>query len=659
MARLVKLSGDVPWDTFDVEDAVLIGRSADCQVVIDDKSVSRQHARILRTKEGFVIEDLASTNGTYVNGTRVSRRLLQEGDEIRIRKSIFRFQSEKRAAEESNVAVIMDTPESSSQQILQKVDARPPTDSQILASVPDARAQDTRRLVLRLRTFQEVAETIGVVQELDSLLERIMDSLFRFFAQAERGFIMLQSEDGAGGFVPRVVKRRHPGDAKEIAVSQSIISEVVDGKVGVLSADAQADERFEGRKSIAGANIRSMMCVPLVCQDQLLGLIYIDTSSATASFDQEDLHLLAGIASQAAISIRNAQLVKEVKQEAENRSSLARYLSPALVEQVMGGNLDLKLGGHLSKGTVFFCDIIGFTQMALTMRPEEVVRRLNQYFEVMIDLVFAHRGMVDKLGGDAIMAVWGVPVQRKEDALSAILAALEMQNALFGFNLALERDGIRSIQMGIGINTGVFLAGNIGATRRMEYTIIGDNVNLAKRIEGKATRGQVYISDSTYEETMGKLLAVRMPPTTLRGARGTVELLSIRGAIQHEGEEGEELLLSIPTTFTTDDGQSKEPGQLVAASVNSPRGVELILLTPGELALNTEVTLSPVLPEKPTLPQFRATVTGTSSVMQGSTSYVHGKVLLKPTELPSILRRLLRSRQVLTADLSVDDILRE
>lgn len=659
MARLVKLAGDVAWESFELGDTVLIGRSADTQVTIPDKSISRHHARITQSDEGFFVEDLGSTNGTFVNGRRISRKLLKDGDEIRLRKTIFRFRAEMPKAKSTDISVIMDTPESSSHQILKKLDARVPTDSHIIPPAPRAKPGDTERMLLRLRTFHEVADAIGLVQELDPLLQRIMDSLFKVFIQAERGFIMLQEEEGSDHFVPRVVRRQAPSDSQEITISSSIINEVVNRKVGILSSDAQRDERFEGRQSVAGLHIRSMMCVPLICQGEILGIIHIDTTSAAGSFDYDDLHLLTGIAGQAAISIRNAQLIKELQQEATRRSLLARYLSPALVGQVMKGSLDLELGGELRKGTIFFCDIIGFTQMALTMRPDEVVRHLNQYFEIMLDLIFAHHGMVDKLGGDAIMAVWGIPLEREGDALSAAHAALQMQNTLFVFNISLHREGINPIQMGIGLNSGAFLAGNIGSAKRMEYTVVGDNVNLAQRIQSRATRGQVYISESTYEQAMGKLLAVRMPPTSLKGLGGTVGLFCVRGAIQHEGDEGEEFVLSIPVSFTTTPERSERQGQLVGASIDAADELELVMLAAEELTPDTELTVTLRLPEKPGMPEIKAVVTRSRTVTGEGGETSHAELILRPVVLPLPFSRFLRSRQILPADRSVDEILRE
>ena len=654
-AKLVRVAGETSWEEFSLplRGEVVIGRDRRyADVVLKEDTVSREHATIFSTPAGYVIKDgkeHPSRNGTYVNGVRVTEKVLAPGDKIKIRQFVLEFVplvDAPQAGTAADVSVVRDDPAQAQGRIEESIDAQRGSG---VGEAALADLEEVRRMEMRLGTFYEVSQAIGVIQTLDVLLGQIMSSLFRVFTQAERGFIMLQEGDGTGKLSPRVIRKVGSHPDTQITVSQTIMDHVVTKKVAVLSRDALSDERFRGGASISSFNIRSVMCAPLICQGEILGIIDIDTTSATDSFDREDLKLLAGIASQAAISIKNAQLLEEVRREAEMRSNLARYISPALVEQVLSGSRTVDLGGRLSKGTVLFSDIVGFTSMTLTMRPEEVVKRLNRYFEIMVEVIFVNGGAIDKFGGDAIIAVWGAPVAIEDDAFFAVKAALEMQNALFGFDLGLLEEGLAPIDMGIGVNTGTFLAGNIGSSRRMEYTVIGENVNLAQRIEASTTKGQVYVSQSTFEQVAGRVVTFRMPVAQLKGVEQPVPIHSVKGAVLSSTEAEEHLVLSLPALVIA-AGREATPGQLTGAELLVAEGrTTFTLLTPRPLPVGESVTCALDVPEVIELPALTGVVESVEEIAdQSSPTFARNR--LQVEKLPPVLHRLIYNRQVLAAE---------
>jgi len=655
-AKLVKVVGDAPWTEFvlPTDGEVIIGRDErHADIAIDDPTVSREQATIFATPAGYVIKDgrdQPSRNGTFVNGVRVTEKVLAPGDKIKIRHWVLEFVStaeEDLSATATDVSVVRDDPAVATDRIEESIN--PQQEGSEAGEDAPADVDAAERTELRLRTFYEVSQAIGVIQTLDVLLNQVMTSLFRVFTQAERGFIMLRGEEGSGKLTPAVVRKFGSHPDAQITVSQTIIDEVRARKVAVLSRDALSDARFQGGQSISSFNIRSVMCAPLICQGEILGIIHIDTTSATDSFDREDLKLLAGIASQAAISIKNAQLLEEVRREVELRSNLARYMSPAFVEQVLSGSRTVDLGGRLSQGTVLFSDIVGFTSMTLTMRPEEVVKRLNRYFEIMVEVIFVNGGSIDKFGGDAIIAVWGAPVPSEDDAFFAVKAALEMQNGLFGFNYALLQDGLTPIEMGIGLNSGTFLAGNIGSARRMEYTVIGENVNLAQRIEAVTTEKQVYISQSTFEQVAGRVVGFRMPLTELKGVEAPVTLYSVKGAVLSSAETEEHLVLSFPALLI-EPGQEATPGQITGAELQAMEGsATFTVLTVRPLSVGEKVSCALDVPEVIELPAMVGVVELVEERSAGS-SATYAVNRIKVEELPPVLHRLIYNRQTLAAD---------
>ncbi len=190
----------------------------------------------------------------------------------------------------------------------------------------------------------------------------------------------------------------------------------------------------------------------------------------------------------------------ERQQKALIKDAFGRYVSPAVVNDLINSPTKISLGGELRELTVLFTDIAGFTTLAEGLDPEALVTLLNEYFNAMTNVVFNYKGTIDKFIGDAIMAIWGAPVRLKDHALQACLTALEMQNQLEELRRKWQAEGKPEITIRCGINTGPMVVGNMGGEARFDYTVIGDSVNLASRLEGtnKLYGTQIIISEFTY-----------------------------------------------------------------------------------------------------------------------------------------------------------------
>ena len=193
-------------------------------------------------------------------------------------------------------------------------------------------------------------------------------------------------------------------------LSNSIINEVIREKQAVLSSDATIDSRFSGAHSIIMQGIRSTMCVPLLHGVELLGIMNLDSQIATNAFSEKDLRIFTGIATQAAIAIQNARLAHKIEYEARTRAQFQRFFSPSMVQQMVEGKLKLDSVGETREATILFADIRGFTAMTENADAHEIVALLNDYFEVMVEVLFEYDGTLDKYVGDEIMALFGVPV---------------------------------------------------------------------------------------------------------------------------------------------------------------------------------------------------------------------------------------------------------
>ncbi|MDT8376932.1 MAG: adenylate/guanylate cyclase domain-containing protein, partial [Mariprofundaceae bacterium] len=274
--------------------------------------------------------------------------------------------------------------------------------------------------------------------------------------------------------------------------------------------------------------IQSVMCAPIMHDGEFFGVVHMDGQQGVTTFTRKDLQLFIGIVRSVAMAVSNAHLIRKIERDARNRAQFERLLSPGVVEQIMSGKVSLEKGGKLRDVTILFADIRGFTAMARRVEATHVVAMLNRYFEMIVDVVFSHGGTVDKYIGDAVMVLFGAPVKMDNPADRAVACALEMQSALEAFNLGRERHGEDKIQIGIGINSGEVVVGAIGSSQTMQYTCIGDAVNIASRLTDMAKPGQIVISEHTLAALTDKVAYELLPPVPLKGIDGVIKSYLIR-----------------------------------------------------------------------------------------------------------------------------------
>lgn len=223
------------------------------------------------------------------------------------------------------------------------------------------------------------------------------------------------------------------------------------------------------------------------------------------------------------------EMIKGLKDRDFIRDTFGKYVSKQVAEAILNGRL--QLGGERRRATVLISDVRNFTAMSEKLPPEEVVDFLNEYFSEMVSVVTKYEGTLDKFIGDAILAVFGAPIAHSNDAKRAVFAALEMQEKLKEFNKKRITKGKNAIRIGIAIHTGNLVAGNIGSEVRMEYTVIGDTVNLTSRLEplNKQFGTEILISESTYREVKDDIEVREIPAVEIRGKEEKVKVYDVLG----------------------------------------------------------------------------------------------------------------------------------
>jgi adenylate cyclase len=228
-------------------------------------------------------------------------------------------------------------------------------------------------------------------------------------------------------------------------------------------------------------------------------------------------------------------MIEDISTEKRVKSTMARYMDPGLADQVMEGGGDI-LGGKSTPATILFSDIRGFTTLTEELGAQGTVALLNEYFTLMVDCIQREEGMLDKFIGDAIMAAFGMPIAHDDDEDRAVRAAVAMIRKLDEWNQERLAVGKRPVDMGIGLNTDVVVSGNIGSPKRMDYTIIGDGVNLAARLESacKQYAARILISENTYRKLHGTYRIREIDRVVVKGKTEPVSLYEV---LDHHSED--------------------------------------------------------------------------------------------------------------------------
>jgi len=300
----------------------------------------------------------------------------------------------------------------------------------------------------------------------------------------------------------------------------------------------------------------------------------------------------------AELSVTVNEMAKGLEERDRVKETFNKFHNKEIAEKLLSG--EVKLGGERKEATIFFSDVRGFTGMSETMEPEQVVEMLNEYMTRMVAIIRAHGGIVDKYVGDAIMALWGVPIGKPDDTVNAVRACLAMRAELAKLNELRISRGQHALKIGMGLNTGPVIAGNIGSTEKMEYTVIGDSVNLASRMESmtKEYGTDLLIPQAILDRVKGQFVFEKCKSAKVKGKSQEIEIYKVTG---YRDEAGREVLVETPYSsyaaeksdkVVHDDKDSEKP--IVLA--------EIPALEPETLAVPVEIPALEAAPRKVVVP---------------------------------------------------------
>lgn len=534
---------------------ICVGRSSDNDVVLPDYSVSRRHAVVRPDAGGWAIFDLKSTNGIQLNEAVVEQGPLQPGDRLRI--GIFELTVEQAAEETTHADPTPPTVPLVPSPVRRQPSIAVPVSS--LADISGEAAINNATIVRSLAAFTaeyglggaeaprtggrhtqkrkaldeayasqvfgfltRLAQLLITADHVDEVLERVTEIAFEALP-VDRGFVMLKDEDSGElvcGLV-RVNERVELRPQGEVPISKTMLQAVMRERVALLTFDALSDRRLAGTESVRIHQIRAAMCAPLWSGEKIIGVVQLDSPHNTGTFTEQDVDLLTALANYCAVAIerlRNAE-VAEFERQARNR--LERYHSPAVIEAILQESRtgpEGREGLRAAEATVLFADLVGFTAFSELAPTEEVAELLEGFFTLAVEVIFSAGGTLDKFIGDCVMAFFGAPMAQADHAQRAVKAALRIRDALQTLNAERAHGGKRTITTRIGINSGPVVVGDIGSNRRVDYTVLGNTVNVAARLESSVAKaGDIVIGDQTHRLLGGAFATECLGEQLLKG----------------------------------------------------------------------------------------------------------------------------------------------
>jgi len=521
-----------------VHEQASIGRASDNDIVLNDFSVSRRHAYLKRESGEWVLYDNHSTNGIRVNDRHVPNAPVGSGDRAVIGTFTLRFREEPVEAEpparrmvDSTSTCIRPIAEFNQDFGLEKGTAASPNES----------TANRKRVVLDVayknKVFEilvQVAKTLISLDDLETVLDKVMDLIFEYLP-VDRGFLLLEEQGELRLRISRFKSGQRMTTDGSLPYSRTIVDMVVREKVAVLTSDAQQDERFEAGQSIRLQQIRSAMCAPLWNRDSVIGVIHVDSPLHVGTFTERDLDLLTALANFAAVAIERARLHDHVAEEKRIRGRLERYHSPQVVDEIIA---DVKASGSFKEVrtktvTILFADLVGFTSWSEKMEAAELARLLNRFFTLASEAIFSQDGTIDKFVGDAVMAFFGAPIDQPDHPSRAATAALKVREEVAEWNRERASQGKSPLEVRTALNTGEAIVGEIGSARRVEYTVVGNAVNVAARMEEfVAMPGDIVVGPLTYEAIKDAYRVAQLGFFALKGVSTQIPLYKLLGSLE-------------------------------------------------------------------------------------------------------------------------------
>jgi class 3 adenylate cyclase len=368
-----------------------------------------------------------------------------------------------------------------------------------------------------INLLYRISERLANSLDLKEVANIVIDEARKLIEATSGSVMLLNEKNGKFDIVAAFGQENNPKVSLEIG--SGIAGNVFLTDRAEIINDVLSDPRF-----IPGQNrIKSMICAPIQIKDRVIGVINLSTEEQI-NYTAADLKLCTALASQAASAIENALLHENKLRQERIKSNLERYVSAQLVEAILNAKEDISLVPAKRNITILFSDIRNFTSKCEELAPEAIVEYLNEYFTHMVEVIFSNGGTINKFVGDMIIAMFGAPSRLVDSERRAIETAIEMQNRIKTIPVSWIR---KNFNTGIGISSGEVVVGNIGSPQHMDYTAIGDKVNIASRLQSMAKEEQILVSRSIYDATQNLFEFKEVGLVKVKGKKNPIEVFEV------------------------------------------------------------------------------------------------------------------------------------
>lgn len=555
---------DTPYDLPD--GPTYMGRADENDIVLSGDLVSRKHARLTTEGDVLQVEDLGSRNGSKVNGEPLTAlRQLRPGDLLQVGENSLLIRQPSKV--ENQATEMLDTGgggkvrrfgrgiDIGSAVILAK-DVRDSVVMKVLDNIapfnmsavpfesgaPEAERSKTVELELpsdgpvpessgrvmpvqSLALLYKVAEALATCGNLQAFLEELLDKVMER-VDATTAVVLLRHTSGV--LVPAAVRHSRALNKGEVPVSDAIIDAALAQASALAVSDVRDDSRFAERDSVVLYGVDQVLCVPIGTKAPFTGVLYLNRKGEAKEPVDSLLDVVTAVARLIQTGIDKFSQKPPVGPDERLRRALERFHAPDILEQRVA---ELKKKGDKLTGleekqvTVLFADIGGFTALAQKLAPDRVTEILNDFYQRCTTITFSFEGTVDKFMGDSVMAIFGAPYSKGDDALRAVRCAMALKSE---WSKAMAKRPPRErCELKVGLNTGKVLAGTIGSTARLDYTAIGEPVNIASWLCASAAGGQVLITGKTLAAIGARFDVTPLGERALQGSKARTAVFEV------------------------------------------------------------------------------------------------------------------------------------
>ena len=462
----------------------VIGRDKTNGIVLDRPSISRKHAVITYNaeKDTASLQDLSSTNGTFVNSQQVSSHYpLQNQDTIQIGSVTLKVHKHVTQEKKNSTKLAEGTHPITKELILDSID-------------------------IHAGLLHEVAERLNTITDLTLALSEV-SALLKKHMGADRCKIILKEQ----------FNKLH-----ELGFPKTIAQTAIDQK----SATIKYSDSETTSASAMLLRVRSALCTPIISNDEVMALIYMyKTDPKSNSFTQPELEITITISHQAALTIQRVNLFAQLQEEQKLRQMFQRFISPQEVNYFLDEYQKEPEAPKLKERyvSVMFVDIENSTRLAEKLGVNGFGELLSQYYKVATEIIFQNKGIVKYLG-DGILAVFGMTENTMKNEKQAVQSGLAILQKINDF----KKNFNHTLNTGIGIKTGPAVVGYVGPPQRLEFTVLGDAVNVAYGLQTNARPNRLVVGSITYKKVEKKYVAEKIPSIKVKGRRDLVDAYEIK-----------------------------------------------------------------------------------------------------------------------------------